>query len=128
MDKVFISSQDGEVLAEHDRCYSSGAFVQSSADLARQLSHKLNALGNVGRDRADGLALRDALRRLDEAARVPFILRFLDGDRLSDILDGIEAQAAPLFKYNQLLKDKKDNAQPGINAAMLAAKIRDGDQ
>lgn len=129
VDKVIICSQDGEVLGEHERCYSSGAFVQSSADLARQLSHKLNALGNIGRDRADGLALRDALRRLDEAARVPHILRFLDGDRLSDILEAVEAQAAPLLRYNELLKDKKDDAQQsGINAAMLAAKIRDGNQ
>lgn len=129
VDKVEIYSEDGELLNAHNRCYASGEFVQSSASLARQLAHKLNALGNVGRDRSDGLALRDALRRLDVSARVPFILRFLDGCRLSDILAAIEAQRAPLFEYNRLLQDDKDDGtKPRIDAAMLAASIRDGDQ
>lgn len=59
----------------------------------------------------EGLRLRDALRHLDETARVPFVRRFLDGDRLSDILDAIEAQRAPLFKYNALLQDDKQNGK-----------------
>lgn len=129
VDEVEICSQDGDILSTSDRCYSSGEFVQSSEALARQLSRKLNALGNVGRDRADGHALRDALRRLDEAARVPFIRRFLDGERLSDILAAVEAQRAPLFKYNELLQDSKDDGtKPRIDAAVLASAIRDGDQ
>lgn len=128
VDKVEILSQEGELLSAHARCYGEGEFVQASADLARQLSHKLNALGNVGRDRSDGLALRDALRRIDEAARAPFILRFLEGERLADILDGIEAQRAPLLKYNALLLEKENGTKPRTDAALLASKIRDGDQ
>jgi transposase len=106
VDTVEILSEDGELLASHDRCYAFGASVKSTLSHARHLAKKLNALGNVGRDRADGLALRDALRHLDEADRVPHILAFLDGGRLADILDAIEAQRAPLFKYNSLLQDK----------------------
>lgn len=128
VDTVEIVSNDGDLLSSCERCYSAGAFVQSSEALARQLSHKLNALGSVGRDRSDGLALRDALRRLDEAARVPFIRRFLDGDRLSDILDAVEAQSAPLLRYNSLLLSNDNGTKPRIDAALLASKIRNGDQ
>ena len=119
---VQLLTQSGEPMATHTRSYERGEFVQASPDFARQLSRKLNALGNVGRDRADGLALADALRRLDADSRAPFILRFLDGERLSDILDAIEAQRAPLLKYNELLlsggvhgsgKDDKDNDNGG---------------
>ena len=129
VDKVEIFSQSGEILSTNDRCYASGEFVQSSEAAARQLSRKLNALGYVGRDRAEGLALRDALRSLDEASRVPFIRRFLDGDRLSDILDAVEAQRAPLFNYNKLLGGSHDDGtQSRIDAALLASKIRQRDQ
>ena len=106
VDKIEIYAQDGDLLSTHIRAYGSGEYLQALDDKARQLSKKLNALGNAGRDRADGLRLRDALSALDDAARVPFIRRFLEGERLSDILDGIEAQRAPLFKYNALLQDK----------------------
>ena len=111
VDNVEIYSQDGELLNCHARSYQSGVFIQSSDDLARQLSHKLNALGNIGRDRADGLRLRDALRALNASERMPFIRRFLDGERLSDILESIEAQRAPLFKYNALLQHTKDHGK-----------------
>lgn len=106
VDIVQIYSQDGELLSTRPRFYGVGEHLQSSSELARLLSKKLNALGNAGRDREDGHLLRDALRSLDDEERVPFIRRFLDGDRLSDILDAVEAQRAPLFKYNALLQDK----------------------
>lgn len=107
VDKVEIYSQDCEQLSTHARAYGEGEWLQELEEKARQLAKKLNALGYAGRDRDEGLRLRDALRHLDEAARVPFVRRFLDGDRLSDILEGIEAQRAPLFKYNALLTDEK---------------------
>lgn len=120
-----IYAQSGEILSTNDRCYASGEFVQSSEAVALQLSRKLNALGYVGRDRAEGFALRDALRSIDYAERVPFIRRFLDGDRLSDILDALEAQRAPLFNYNKLLGGSDDDGtKTRIDAALLASEIR----
>lgn len=125
VDKVCIYAQSGEILSTNERCYASGEFVQSSEAVALQLSRKLNALGYVGRDRTEGFALRDALRAIDYAERVPFIRRFLDGDRLSDILDAVEAQRAPLFNYNKLLGGSDDDGtKTRIDAALLASEIR----
>lgn len=128
VDIVEIYSQDGELLSTNPRSYASGAFIQSASSLARQLASKINGLGYVGRSRDDGLALRDALRPLNTSERVPFIQRFLAGDRLSDILDAVEAQRAPLFKYNALLNGDDDGTQPRITAALLAAQIRNGNK
>ncbi|MBQ8035662.1 MAG: transposase [Proteobacteria bacterium] len=126
VDAVEIFSEDGELLAAYDRCYLSGQWVQTAEAQARLLSHKLNALGYVGRPRDEGLALRDALRRVAVDDRQAYIRRFLSGDRLSDILCAIEAQRAPLFAYNALLQDTKDDGTNRIDASMLAAQIRDG--
>lgn len=126
VDKVEIYTQAGDLLSTAPRSYSVGAFIQSAASLARQLSCKLNALGYVGRPRDEGLALRDALRPLDTSERVPFILRFLSGDRVSDILSAVNAQRAPLLKYNALVNGGDDGRQQRITAALLASQIRNG--
>ena len=128
VDAVEIYSDDGELLASHERCYLAGQWVQSAESQARLLVHKLNALGYVGRPRDEGVALRDALRRVAVDDRLKYIQRFLSGDALSDILSAIEAQRAPLFAYNALLQDTKDDGSNRIDAAMLASQIRNGDK
>ena len=127
VDTVEILSSEGVPLASHARCYQTGQHIQSSQSLARQLAHKLNALGNVGRDRGEGLELKKALLSLGIDDRVPHIVRFLEGVRLGDILSAIEAQRAPLFKYNALLREK-DGTKPGTVAPVVPPSSGDGDQ